>query len=111
MSAGSLFDSETKTGPDVKLVLIAVVAFVVLTGAGYAAYILSAPPPPDFEQLHAAEIRESMVFMLAQTSFSGDEFRYQLLGKGNLEKYAWRDKRAYFTFPETGEDEFQQFLD
>jgi hypothetical protein len=48
--------------------------------------------------------------MLAQTSFSGEDFRRQLLGKGNLEKYKWREKEAYFTFPETGEEEFQEFL-
>jgi hypothetical protein len=110
MSAGSLFDSDTKKGPDVKLVLIAVVAFVVLAGAGYAAYRLSAPEPPDFAAIHAAEIREGMIFMLAQPSFSGDEFRQQILGKGRIAKYAWREKQAYFTFPETPDEEFEEFL-
>src|SRR5215216_629343 len=103
MSAGSLFDSDTKKGPDFKMVVIAAAAFIVLAAAGYTAYWLSSPVPPDFAEMHAAEIRESMVFMLAQTSFSGDEFRRQLLGKGNIEKYAWREKQAYFTFPETDE--------
>lgn len=110
MSAGSLFDSDTRKGPDRKLVLIAVAAFVVLGGAGYVAYRISAPPPPDLDALRASEIREAMMFMLAQTSFTGEEFRRQLLGKGNLEKYVWREKTAYFTYPETAEDEFQDFL-
>lgn len=110
MSAGSLFDSDTKRGPDKKLVVIALFAFFVLAGAGYAAYRFTAPTPPDPADLLAAEIRESMVFMLAQTSFSGEEFRRQLLGKARLEKYAWREKQAYFTFPETAEEEFQEFL-
>jgi hypothetical protein len=110
MSAGSLFDSDIKKGPDLKLVLIAAVAFLVLAGAGYTAYRLSAPATPDFAELHAAEIREGMIFMLAQTSFSGEDFRHQLLGKGRIAKYAWREKQAYFTFPETGEDEFQAFM-
>ena len=110
MSAGSLFDSDTKKGPDLKLVLIAAVAFLVLGGAAYTAYRLSAPVPPDFAEIHAAEIREGMIFMLAQTSFSGEDFRQQLLGKGRIAKYAWREKQAYFTFPETAEDEFQAFM-
>jgi len=110
MSAGSLFDSDTKKGPDIKLVLIAVVAFVVLAGGGYTAYWLSSPPPPDLVAIHSSEIREGMIFMLAQTSFSGDDFRQQLLGKGHIAKYAWREKQAYFTFPETAEEEFQDFL-
>jgi hypothetical protein len=110
MSAGSLFDSDTKRGPDKKLVLIAAVSLLFLAGAGYTAYRFTAPPPPDLAAIHAAEIREAMIFMLAQTSFSGDDFRQQLLGKARLAKYAWREKQAYFTFPETGEEEFQEFL-
>jgi hypothetical protein len=51
-----------------------------------------------------------MIFMLVQTSFSGDDFRQQLIGKARIAKYAWREKQAYFTFPETGEEEFQAFL-
>src|SRR5688500_11247989 len=110
MSAGSLFDSDTKRGPDKKLILIAVAAFVLLTGAGYAAYRFSAPPPPNFAEIHSAEIQEAMIFMLAQTSFSGDDFRQQLLGKAHLAKYAWREKQSYFTFPETSDEELQEFL-
>lgn len=92
------------------MLLLAFGAFLVLAGGGYAAYWYSSPPPPDLAAIRSSEIRETMVFMLAQTSFSGDEFRQQLLGKGNIEKYAWRDKQAYFTFPETDEREFQEFL-
>src|SRR5215203_840550 len=110
MSAGSIFDSDTKKGPDLKMVLIAVAAFLFLGAAGYTAYWLSSPPPPDFAGIDATEIRESIVFMLAQTSFSGEEFREQLIGKARLEKYVWKEKQAYFTFPETAEDEFQEFL-
>lgn len=110
MSAGSIFDSDTKKGPDIKIVLIGIAAFVVLAGAGCFAYWLSSPEPPNFAEINASEIRESLVFMLAQGSFSGEEFRTQLLGKGRLEKYAWREKQAYFTFPETDEHEFGEFL-
>ena len=110
MSAGSIFDSDEKRGPNLKMVFIAAAAFVVLAAAGYTAYWLSSPPPPDFAGIHAAEIRETVAFMLAQPSFSGEEFRQQLIGKGRLEKYRWREKEAYFTYPEAPDDEFQEFL-
>jgi hypothetical protein len=110
MSVGSIFDSEEKSGSNFKTILIAIAAFLVLAGAGYAAYWISSPPPPDFVAINAAEIRESMVVLLAQPSFSGNELREQLLGKGRIVKYAWREKQVYFTFPETPEDEFQAFL-
>lgn len=92
------------------MVLIAVAAFIFLGVAGYTAYRLSAPPPPDLAGQHAAEIREMMIFMLAQRSFSGEEFGHQLFGRGRIEKYAWQRKEAYVTFPETDENEFQDFL-
>ena len=110
MSAGSIFDSDEKTGLNLKMIVIAAAAFVVLAAAGYIAYWLSSPVPADPAEIHASEIREMMVFMLAQPSFSGEEFRQQILGKGKIEKYRWREKEAYFTFPETGEDEFREFL-
>jgi hypothetical protein len=55
------------------MILIAASAFIVLLAAGYTAYWISSPPPPDFDAINAAEIRESMVLLLAQPSFSGDE--------------------------------------
>ena len=110
MSSGSIFDSETKSGPGKGIFLIAVLAFLILGGVGYGLYWYSSPIPADPKDLLAAEIKESTVLMLAQPTFSGDEFRAQILGKGRLEKYAWREKMAYFTFPETEEAEFDEFL-
>ncbi len=110
MPTGSLFDSETKRGPGKAIYLVAFLAFAVLSGVGYGLYWYSSPAPTDPKEILASEIKESAVLMLAQPSFSGDEFRAQLLGKGRLEKYAWREKVAYFTFPETDEAEFQEFL-
>lgn len=110
MASGSIFDSEEKSGPGAKVYLIALLAFLLLGGVGYGLYWYSSPIPTDPKEFLAAEIKESAVLMLAQPSFSGDEFRAQLLGKGRLEKYAWREKVAYFTFPETEEAEFQEFL-
>lgn len=110
MSAGSLFESEEKQGGIGKIVLIALAAFVVLAGSAYGLYWYTSPVPPDPADLRSAEIRESMVFLLAQPSFSGDEFREQLLGNGRIAKYAWKDKQVYFTYPESSEEEFQEFL-
>ena len=110
MSTGSLFDSEIKRGSNIKMFVIAIGAFLMLFGAGYTTYRLSSPSPPDFAAIRSSEIREAVVFLLAQPSFSGEEFRQQLLGKGRLEKYRWREKEAYFTFPETSEEEFEAFL-
>lgn len=109
--SSSLFDDENKKGPNYTIAIVAVLAFLVLGGVAYGLYWYTSPIPPDPAVIASAEIRESMVFMLAQPSFSGQEFREQLLGKGRLEKYRWREKEAYFTFPETDEDEFKQFLD
>ena len=110
MPAGSIFESEEKTGSNSKTIVIAVAAFLVLAAAGYLAYWISSPPPPDLDAINAAEIRESMVFLLAQPSFSGEELREQLLGKGRIAKYKWREKEVYFTYPETDEGDFQEFL-
>ncbi len=110
MSAGSLFDSESDKGSNLKIYVIAIIAFVVLAGVGYGFYWYSSPIPVSGEEIFASEIRESTVVMLAQPTFSGDEFRQQVLGKGRVVKYAWREKMAYFTFPETSEGEFQDFL-
>lgn len=110
MSAGSLFEPELKRGPNIKTVLIAVVALVVLAGIAYTGYRLTSPVPPDPALIRASEIRENMIFMLAQPSFSGEEFRRQLIGEGRIEKYRWREKEAYLTFPESAEEDFQEFL-
>ena len=110
MPAGSIFESEENRGSNLKTILIAAGALLVLLSVGYAAYWISSPPPPDLSAINASEIRESMVFLLAQPSFSGDELREQLLGKGRIAKYAWREKQVYFTFPETSEEEFKDFL-
>lgn len=111
LMSSSLFDDESKKGPNYTIAIVAVFAFLLLGAIGYGLYLYSSPIPPDPEIAASAEIRESMVFMLAQPSFSGPEFREQLLGKGRLEKYRWREKEAYFTFPETDETEFKAFLD
>lgn len=112
MSAGSIFEHETKKGlgPGKVIYLVALLAFLVLAGSGYGLYWYSSPIPTDPKEILAAEIRENTVLLLAQPSFSGEEFRQQILGKARLVKYAWRERVAYFTFPEGPQQEFEQFL-
>ena len=62
------------------------------------------------EQILAQDIRDNTVILLDYSRFTGDEFREQILGKGRLETFNRRDKDAYFTYPESEEQEFNQFV-
>ncbi|MDM7923768.1 MAG: hypothetical protein QUS14_15830, partial [Pyrinomonadaceae bacterium] len=105
-----LFGSSTKKGSNKTIIIVTFAALLLFGGAGYGLYRYSAPEPPDLSAIRSAEIKETMVFLLAQPSFSGDEFREQLLGRGRIAKYAWKEKQVYFTYPEASEEEFQAFL-
>ncbi|HMO79852.1 MAG TPA: hypothetical protein PKD24_03595 [Pyrinomonadaceae bacterium] len=109
MASGSLFETEDRSGRG-KVFIIALIAFVVFAAVGFGVYRYTRPVPPDPSVRIAAEIREAYLFLLAQPSFSGDEFREQLLGKGRVTSYAWQRKEVYFTYPETSEEDFQEFL-
>ena len=109
MSSG-LFDENVSKKGNYTIIIVAIAAFIILGGTGYGLYRYSAPPPKDVSKIAEQEIRESMIFMLAQPSFTGQEFREQLLGKATISKYAWRDKQVYFTFPESSEEEFGEFV-
>lgn len=111
MSAGSIFDSESeKRGPNLTMVAIGVIAFVVLCGAGIGLYFYTKPVPRSSEEARAEEIRDTTVMMLAQPTFSGEDFRQQVLGKGRLVKFVRSLKDAYFIFPADNDNEFQQFV-
>ncbi|MDM7924143.1 MAG: hypothetical protein QUS14_17795 [Pyrinomonadaceae bacterium] len=106
----TLFNSSTTKGPSSTIYIVVIAAFLLFGGVGYGLYRYTAPAPPDMSAIRSAEIKETMVFLLAQPSFSGDEFREQLLGRGRIAKYAWKEKQVYFTYPEASEEEFQAFL-
>ncbi len=111
--SSSLFDEEEQPRSVSKPILIAVAALILLVGGGYGVYRYTSPPvvgPPDRALIDALETRESYLFLLAQPSFSGEEFRQQVLGKGRITTYARKRQEVYFTFPETPEEEFQEFL-
>lgn len=110
MSSGSLFDSESEKRPNFKIFAIGLFVFIVLSGIGYGAFLYSKPLQKSHEEMLATDIRDFTVLMLAQPKFSGEEFSEQILGKGRIVKYARLQKEAYFTFPETSEEEFKEFL-
>lgn len=111
MSAGSIFDSESeRRGPNLKIVAIAIVVLLVLCTAATAVYIYTKPVPQTPEEARAEEIRNTTVLMLAQPTFSGEDFRRQILGKGRLVKFVASLKDAYFIFPADNDEEFQQFV-
>ena len=110
MSSGSIFDSEKKSGSNVKTIVIAVTAFVVIASGAYGLYLWSVPAKVTADDILAEEVRSTTVLMLEYGSFSGDEFRQQILGKGRLERYVKVNDEAFFTFPQTDPQEFDQFI-
>jgi hypothetical protein len=110
MSSGSLFDSETKSSANRTILIIGLVAFLAVFGSAYGLYQYSKPVEKSRQEKINEEIRDSTVYMLAQPSFSGDEFRRQILGKGRLQRFVLKKKEVYFSFPQTDEKEFEDFL-
>jgi hypothetical protein len=111
MPAESLFSSETNRSSNRIAFLIGFIALVVITATGFSLYHLSKPKEKTKAEIATEEIRDSAVLMLAQPTFSGDEFETQILGdKGKMERFDWRKREAYFSFPESSEQEFNEFL-
>jgi len=110
MSAGSIFDPQTSSSPSIYKFVIAGVALILFVGVGFGVYWYTKPIPPSSDVLVAQEIRDTTVLMLAQPTFSGEEFREQILGKGRLVRFVRSLKDAYFVFPTGDDNEFNQFV-
>lgn len=111
MSAGSIFDAESeRRGPNVKIVAIGLMAFVVLCSSAVGLYFYTKPVPRSADEALAEEIRDTTVLMLSQPTFSGEDFRGQILGKGRLVKFVRTLRDAYFTFPADNDEEFREFV-
>lgn len=110
MFTGSLFDSENQKSGNMKIFAIGFIALVVLCGSAYSLYLYTKPAERSYDDVIAAEIRDTTVMMLAQPGFTGDAFREQILGKGRLVKYVWSLKDAYFVYPGSDDQEFETFL-
>jgi hypothetical protein len=106
-----LFGSYQKSRVNSKSVIIGLVALVVLSSAAYFVVWMSKPLPRLEDDIIAEQIRDNTVSMLQYRTFSGDEFRQQILGKGKLERYIQVNDEAFFTYPETEESDFDGFLE
>lgn len=105
----TLFESHAKRNLNLKSVAIGLIAFFVIGGSAYGIFLYNSPHKRTADEIRAEEIRDSTVMLLDYSGFSGEEFRQQVLGKGRLEKFVMRDREAYFTFPQTDEQEFSEF--
>lgn len=105
-----LFNSYTKSRLNFKSIAIGVIAFVALSSAAYFVYWMSKPVPRPADDILAEQIRDNAVLMLQYRTFSGEEFRQQVLGKGRLERYVKVNDEAFFTYPPADENEFKDFI-
>jgi hypothetical protein len=103
MPAGSIFDSEVNNSSNRSKFIIGAIALVIFVSGAAGLYWYTTPVPPSSDVVLAQEIRDTTVMMLAQPTFSGEDFREQILGKGRLVKYVRSLKDAYFLYP-TGDD-------
>lgn len=110
MPSGDLFESQSKRSIDFKLIAIGAAALILLCGGAYALFLYNSPTKMTAEQILAQDIRDNTVMLLDYSRFTGDEFREQILGKGRLETFNRRDNDAYFTYPESEEQEFNDFV-
>lgn len=98
-----LFGSYEKSRVNFKSIVIGVAALVVLSAGAYFAYWMSIPVPRPQDDIVAEQIRDNTVIMLQYRTFSGDEFRKQILGDGRLERYVKVNDEAFFTLPRTSD--------
>lgn len=108
--SSSLFDSEAKKSSNWKIFLIGFVVLTVVFSTAFGLYWRSIPKAKTAEEFLAEEIRDSTVMMLAQPTYSGDEFETQILGKGKMVWLDWKKREAYFSYPPAEQAEFDEFL-
>lgn len=105
-----LFETHTKRRVNPALWIIAIAALIAFVLIGYAAIRLTKPTGPTTDEVLAREIRDSTVLLLDYPTFSGEEFREQILGRGRLLRYVKVNDEAFFSYPESDEDEFNAFI-
>lgn len=110
MSSPSLFEAEPRRSGKGRMAIIALVVFVAVVGSVAGLYYLSKPRERTETEKLAEEVRDSTILMLAQPTFSGDEFETQILGKGRLDWFDWKSREAYFTYPKAEQAELDQYL-
>lgn len=108
--SSDLFASHAKRNFNFKPLLIGLAVLVLIAGSAYGLYVYSIPVGPTADDLLTDEVRSNTVMLLDYPSFSGDEFRQQVLGRGNLYKYIKVIDEAYFTYPQSTPEEFADFV-
>ncbi len=112
MATNTLFDSEKQKSSSNKILII-FAAFLVIFAAGgfgvwrYIKHIDQKAQAEAKAQFADERLRDSIVMLLAQPRFSGDQFREQMLGNARLQKLAIRDREVYFSLPESSELDFE----
>lgn len=106
-----LFGSYQEKSGNTRPIIIGLIALVVLSGAAYFVFWMSIPLPRPEDDIIAEQIRNNTVAMLQYRTFSGDEFRQQILGKGKLERYVQVNDEAFFTYPESEDGDFDAFIE
>jgi hypothetical protein len=90
--------------------LIGIVVLILVFVSVYGLYVFSKPVEKSRETILAEQIRDSAVMMLAQPRFSGKEFSAQILEKGEMHGFDWKKKEGYFSYPQTDQQEFDEYL-
>lgn len=108
-----IFDTESKSSSNGKIIIIAVIALIILTSLGFGFYQYDKSKQKTPDQIRAEQnnkrINDSAILMLSQPTFSGAEFSRQILGKGRLQRYDWVNKDVYFSYPQADVKEFEDF--
>jgi hypothetical protein len=110
MSSEDLFGSYTKSRSNFKSIAIGAAALVVLVSLGVGIVWFLKPVPPSVDEVLAREIRDNTVMLLDFQTYSGEEFREQILGKGRLLRYVKVNDEAFFIHPAVDEQELSDFL-
>jgi hypothetical protein len=112
MATNTLFDSENQQSASKKVVIIIISLLIVFAAGGFGLWKYSNNVEKKAkilaeEQFANDRMRDSIVMLLAQPRFSGEQFREQMLGDARLQKFSIREKEAYFSLPESSELDFE----
>lgn len=111
MSSGSLFEEEVKGNSLHRIYLgIGLIVLIIAGVVAFFAYRSNQEKVKIAKDVRAEEnFRDTAINMLSHSTFSGDEFRAQVLGKGRLERFERVNQDLYFTYPHSSQEEFDEF--
>ena len=112
MTTNTLFDSENQKSSPSKVFLIVIVFLVVLSAGAFGLwkYTSDTKTKAVADKYSDEKMRDSIVMLLAQPHFSGEQFREQMLGNARLQKFVIKDRETYFSLPESSELDFENSI-